>query len=236
MAAKIVQDARSAKFIGSCRAAARPKGGACAGNPRYNKSDTAYILNLFNFRTDTRTTPLRRGSRSRNHRIGTAGTGAVEPGRPRRVPGTHVRRRSLFRPGSRTQNHRQKSPRRVLRHGQGQSQDRHVPDDRPRRAVVAGRCRPGIRLRGPQGRAGVQDALHGSLHGRNVRRLGDRTYALVFRPAGRLRRCGVPDIRRAGVWNANCTARGMEKESVNGSHNAGTWIGPYCTCACSREA
>lgn len=129
-----------------------------------------------------------------------------------------------------------KSPRRVLRHGQGQSQDRHVPDDRPRRAVVAGRCRPGIRLRGPQGRAGVQDALHGSLHGRNVRRLGDRTYALVFRPAGRLRRCGVPDIRRAGVWNANCTARGMEKESVNGSHNAGTWIGPYCTCACSREA
>ena len=57
MAAKIVQDARSAKFIGSCRAAARPKGGACAGNPRYNKSDTAYILNLFNFRTDTRTTP-----------------------------------------------------------------------------------------------------------------------------------------------------------------------------------
>ena len=26
-----------------------------------------------------------------------------------------------------------------------------------------------------------------------------------------MRRCGVPDIRRAGVWNANCTARGMEK-------------------------
>ena len=45
MAAKIVQDARSAKFIGSCRAAARPKGGACADNPRYNKSDTSYILN-----------------------------------------------------------------------------------------------------------------------------------------------------------------------------------------------
>ena len=45
MAAKIVQDARSAKFIGSCRAAARPKGGACAVNPRYNKSDTSYILN-----------------------------------------------------------------------------------------------------------------------------------------------------------------------------------------------
>ena len=84
-----------------------------------------------------------------------------------------------------------KSPRRVLRYGQGQDPDRHVPDDRPRRAIVSGRCRPGIRLRGPQGRAGVQDALHGSLHGRNVRRLGDHPYALVFRPAGRLRRCGV---------------------------------------------
>lgn len=35
------------------------------------------------------------------------------------------------------------------------------------------------------------NALHGSLHGRNVRRLGDHPYALVFRPAGRLRRCGV---------------------------------------------
>ena len=79
----------------------------------------------------------------------------------------------------------------LLRHSQGQDPDRHVPDDRPRRAIVAGRCRPGIRLRGPQGRAGVQDALHGSLHGRNVRRLGDHPYALVFRPAGRLRRCGV---------------------------------------------
>lgn len=112
-------------------------------------------------------------------------------GDPDGFPGTHVRRRSLFRPGSRTQTHRQKSPRRVLRHSQGQDPDRHVPDDRPRRAIVSGRCRPGIRLRGPQGRAGVQDALHGSLHGRNVRRLGDHPYALVFRPAGRLRRCGV---------------------------------------------
>ena len=56
MAAKIVQDARSAKFIGSCRAAARPKGGACAGNPRYNKSDTSYILNSI-LCTETRTTP-----------------------------------------------------------------------------------------------------------------------------------------------------------------------------------
>ena len=153
---------------------------------------------------------MRRGSRSRNHRIGTAGTGAVEPGRPRRVLELTSGDVVYFDPalGRKLIG---KSPRRVLRHGQGQSQDRHVPDDRPRRAVVAGRCRPGIRLRGPQGRAGVQDALHGSLHGRNVRRLGDRTYALVFRPAGRLRRCGVPDIRRAGVWNANCTARGMEK-------------------------
>ena len=34
-------------------------------------------------------------------------------------------------------------------------------------------------------------------------------------------------IARHGAW---------KKESVNGSHNAGTWIGPYCTCACSREA
>ena len=60
MAAKIVQDARSAKFIGSCRAAARPKGGACADNPRYNKSDTSYILNSI-LCTETRTTPLAAG-------------------------------------------------------------------------------------------------------------------------------------------------------------------------------
>ncbi len=58
-----------------------------------------------------------------------------------------------------------------------------------------------------------QDALHGSLHDRNVRRLGDRTYALVFRPAGRLRRCGVAEYSPCGVWNANCTARGMEKKN-----------------------
>ena len=53
-------DARSAKFIGSCRAAARPKGGACADNPRYNKSDTSYILNSI-LCTETRTTPLAAG-------------------------------------------------------------------------------------------------------------------------------------------------------------------------------
>ena len=46
MAAKIVQDARSAKFIGSCRAAARPKGGACADNQRWNQGDPDGFLEL----------------------------------------------------------------------------------------------------------------------------------------------------------------------------------------------
>lgn len=179
---------------------------------------------------------MRRGSRSRNHRIGTAGTGAVEPGRPRRVPRTHVRRRSLFRPGSRTQTHRQKALGEYYGTVRGK-----VRIDTYRMIDPVVRLSPAL----PSWHTITRPSGTGRCSGCTARkftrpqrpavgRSSIRTGLSPGRTIEAVRRGRIFAVRGFGMQIARHGA--WKKESVNGSHNAGTWIGPYCTCACSREA